>query len=76
MRYVIAAASPSLLLAWGFRAAPARPRNPKSDNFLAGAGQNKLLPLAAAFRGGRVSSLASFVTNGCCVICVRYVFKF
>ena len=65
------AVSPSLLATWGFGAAPAHPRDPKSDILLAGAGKTSL-PLAAALRGGRAPSLASLVANGCfltsCVI--------
>ena len=65
------AVSPSLLDAWGFGAALAHPRDPKGDSLLSGAGRTSL-PLAAALRGGRVPSLASFDVNGCfltsCVI--------
>ena len=61
----------SLLAAWGFGAARADPRDPKSDSFLSDAGKTSL-PLAAAARGGSVPSLASLVANGCfltlCVI--------
>ena len=65
------AVSASLLAAWGFGAAPAHPRDPKSDSLLSDAGKTSL-PLAAALRGGSAPSLASLVANGCfltlCVI--------
>ena len=65
------AVSGSLLAAWGFGAAPAHPRHPKSDSLLSDAGKTSL-PLAAALRGGSAPSLASLVANGCfltlCVI--------
>ena len=63
------AVSPSLLPAWGLRAA--HPRDPKSDSLLSRAGKTSL-PLAAALREGRAPSLASVVANRCfltsCVI--------
>ena len=65
------AVSPSLLPARGFGAAPAHPRDPKSDSLLAGAGKNNL-PVAAALRGGRLPSLASLVANGCFLTFARY----
>ena len=58
------ATSPSLLPAWGFGAAPAHPRDPKSDSLLPGAGKSNL-PVAAALRRARLPSLASLVANGC-----------
>ena len=64
------AVSTSLLPAWGFEAAPAHPRDPKSDSLLAGAGKTSL-QLAAALRGGRAPSRASLVANDCFVtLCV------
>ena len=61
----------SLLAAWGFGAAPAHPRDPKSDSLLSDTGKTSL-PLAAALREGSAPSLASLVVNGCfltfCVI--------
>ena len=54
----------SMLVAWGFGAALAHPRNPKSNSLLSGADKTSL-PLAAALRGGRAPSLASLVANGC-----------
>ena len=55
--------SPLLLPAWGFGAAPAHPRDPKSDRPLASAGKTTL-PLAEALREGRAPSLASLNPNG------------
>ena len=64
------AVSVSLLAAWGFGAAPAHPRHPKSDSLLSDAGKTSL-PLAAALRGGSALSLASLVANGCLLtLCV------
>ena len=61
----------SLLAAWGFGAAPANPRDPKSDSLPHDAGKTSL-PLVSALRGGSAPSLASLVANGCfltlCVI--------
>ena len=54
----------SLLAAWGFGAAPAHPRHPKSDRLLSDAGKTSL-PLAAALQGVSAPSLASMVANGC-----------
>ena len=54
------AVSASLLAAWGFGAAPAHPRHPKSDSLLSDAGKTSL-PLAAALRGGSAASLPSLV---------------
>jgi hypothetical protein len=65
------AVSRSLLAAWGFGAAPAYPRDPKSDGLLSGAGKTSL-PLAAVLRGGRAPSLASLVANGCFLTSLRY----
>ena len=65
------AVSPSLVPAWGSRAAPAYPRDPKSDGFSCGAGKNNIL-VAAVLRGGRLPSLASLVANGCFLTHVRY----
>ena len=56
-------ASPPLLPAWGFGAALAHPRYPKSDSLRAGAGKNNL-PVATALRGRRLPSLPSLVANG------------
>ena len=65
------AVSLSLLAAWGFGAAPAHPRDPKSDSLPSGAGKTGL-SLAAALRGRHAPSLASLVAIGCflasCVI--------
>ena len=61
------AALPSLLPAWGFRAAAsAQPTDPKSDRLLAGAGRKNqpLPPPPPPLWGGRVPSLASLVPTG------------
>ena len=59
----------SLLGAWGFGAAPAYPRHPKSDSLLSDAG-NTSLPLAAALRGGSAPSLALFANWCLLTLCV------
>ena len=56
------AVSALLLAAWGFGAAPAHPRHPKSDSLLSDAGKTSLR-LAAALRGGSSPSFASLVAN-------------
>ena len=56
--------SPSLLPAWGFGAAPAHTRDPKSDSLQVGAGKINL-PVVATLWGGRMPSLAWLVANGC-----------
>ena len=67
------AVSASLLAAWGFGAAPAHPRDPKSDSLLSDPGKTSL-PLAAALRGGRAPSLASLVANRCFLpLCVMRI---
>ena len=65
------AVSASLLAAWGFGAAPAHPRHPKSDSLLSDAGKT-CLPLAAALRGGSAPSLASLVAKRVFVDLARY----
>ena len=60
------ATSPSLLPAWGFGAAPAHPRDPKSDS------RQKNLALTAALRRGSVPSLTSLIASGCFLAFVRY----
>ena len=78
------AVSPSLLLAWGFGAAPvaaacvglrgcaSHPRHHKSDSLFGGAGRNYRL-LTAAPRGGRGPLLASSLVDlWCSLTLVRY----